>query len=361
LIIKSGVKLKFYKSILGPLLHRLDPERAHQLSILCLKLGIYPRRFRLPDPVLQSRLWGLNFPLPIGVAAGFDKNAEVFNELLNLGFGFVETGTVTPLAQFGNDKPRMYRLREDQGIINRLGFNNLGLDSYSGQIKKWSDQKGSGIVGANIGNNKNTVDPISDFVSGISMLSNYASYLTINISSPNTPGLRNLQSRSSLKSLIKMAKLTRDKCKKKPPLLVKIAPDLSESEINDVAEIALETEIDGLIISNTTISRPSSVQNKNKTETGGLSGNPLFEISTRLLSDMYRLTRGNIPLIGVGGVSSGYQAYAKIRAGASLVQLYSAMVYYGPRIAVVIAEELADLIKKDHFSSIAEAIGADHR
>jgi dihydroorotate dehydrogenase len=327
---------------------------------LCLKLGIYPRRFKQPDPVLKSTLWGLDFPLPIGVAAGFDKNAEVFKELLNLGFGFVETGTVTPMAQPGNEKPRMYRLSEDKAIINKLGFNNLGLDKYRQHIRKWSDQQGHGIVGVNVGKNKNTAEPLSDFMTSISMLSEYASYITINISSPNTIGLRDLQSRHNLKALIEMAKATRNKCKKKPPLLIKIAPDLSETQKNDVAEVATETKIDGLIVSNTTIFRPKSLQNRFKNEPGGLSGEPLFEVSTRLLGDMYRLTHGKIPLIGVGGVSTGLQAYAKIKAGASLIQLYSAMVYYGPRIAVRISQELAELIKKDQFSSLKEAIGADH-
>ncbi len=353
--------MKFYASILGPLLFCLDAEHAHYLSLISLKLGLYPRYIKRPDPILKSKLWDLEFPTPLGVAAGFDKNAEVFDPLLKLGFGFVETGTVTPLAQIGNDKPRMFRLPEDSGLINRLGFNNKGLGYYTRNIMRWCNQDGNGVIGVNIGKNANTKDDISDFVAGVTALSDYASYLVINISSPNTPGLRDLQSRINLKKLLDSVILAREISAKHPPLLIKMAPDLSDIEITDIAEVAIETNIDGIIVSNTTIERPNTLKNINKLEKGGLSGGPLFEMSTELLRNMYRLTDGKIPLIGVGGISNGVQAYAKIRAGASLIQLYSAMVYQGPRIALVIAEELASLIKKDHFSSMSEAIGADHR
>jgi dihydroorotate dehydrogenase len=353
--------LKFYASILKPLLFCLDAERAHHLAMLSLRLGLYPRRFKSPDPVLKSSLWGLEFPTPIGMAAGFDKNAEVFDALLNLGFGFVETGSVTPLAQPGNVKPRLFRLLEDQGVINRLGFNNLGLDAYTRNIKKWMDQNRDGIVGANIGKNKNTEDSISDFVSGVLALANYASYLVINVSSPNTPGLRDLQARSNLKALLVAVMQARAQSSRQPPLLVKMAPDLTDEDKSDIAEVVAETKIDGIIVTNTTIERPDFLKNENKFETGGLSGEPLFEMSTQVLHDMYRLTDGKIPLIGVGGVSNGEQAYKKIKAGASLVQLYSAMIYRGPGIAVDIAEELVELIRQDGFSNISEAIGADHR
>lgn len=303
----------------------------------------------------------MEFPTPIGMAAGFDKNAEVFEALLKLGFGFVETGSVTPLAQPGNDKPRMFRLPEDQGVINRLGFNNLGLSAYTRNIKKWLDYGGAGIVGANVGKNKNTEDGIVDFVTGITALSDYASYLVVNVSSPNTPGLSDLQARDDLQDLLVAVLKARNESSKNPPLLVKMAPDLSEEDKRDIAEVAVATGIEGIVVTNTTIERPDSLKNKNSIETGGLSGQPLFEMSTEVLRDMYRLTDGKIPLIGVGGVSNGAQAYAKIKAGASLVQLYSAMIYRGPGIATTIAEELAALVKQDGYMNVSEAIGADHR
>ena len=343
------------------MLFLLDAEYAHYLALIALKSGFYPRNKTVPDPILKSKLWDLEFPTPLGIAAGFDKNADVFRPLLELGFGFVETGTVTPMSQFGNDKPRMFRLPEDRGLINRLGFNNKGLKYYANNIIRWSIEGGNGIIGANIGKNSNTKDDISDFVSGVMALSDYASYLVINISSPNTPGLRDLQSRIKLRELLESAMLARGGAKKQPPLLVKMAPDLSATEINDVAEVAKETKIDGIIVSNTTVERPGVLKNKNKLEEGGLSGEPLFELSTELLRNMYRLTDGKIPLIGVGGISNGAQAYSKIKAGASLVQLYSAMVYQGPKIASNISEELACLLKQDGFNNISKAIGADHR
>ena len=353
--------MNFYTSILKPLLFLLDAESAHHLAILALKWGIYPHSSNRPDPVLKSKLWGLEFPTPIGMAAGFDKNAEVFEALLNLGFGFVETGSVTPLAQPGNDKPRMFRLSEDRGVINRLGFNNNGLAPYTQKLKKWKGRGNSGIVGANIGKNKTSEDRIADFVTGISSLAEYASYLVVNVSSPNTPGLRDLQARDNLLELLGAVMQARSECAKQPPLLVKMAPDLSDEDKSDIAEVALETNIDGIIVTNTTTDRPPSLLSNNKVETGGLSGEPLFEMSTQVLHDMYRMTNGNVPLIGVGGVSNGEQAYAKIKAGASLIQLYSAMIYRGPAIAAVIATELADLLKQDGYTNFSDAIGVDHR
>ena len=352
--------MKVYASIVAPLLFCLDAERAHSLALISLKLGFSPRYLEKPDPILKSKLWGMEFPTPIGLAAGFDKNAEVFKSLLNLGFGFVETGTVTPIPQKGNDKPRMFRLPEDLGFINRLGFNNKGLDYYTKNIERWRNQHGNGVVGVNIGKNANTADDLSDFVVGVNALSDYASYLAINISSPNTPGLRDLQSRIKLRKLLESVILARENSNKSPPILMKMAPDLDGSEIIDIAEVAIETKIDGIIVSNTTIERPATLKNKNRSERGGLSGEPLFEMSTDLLRTMYRLTDGKIPLIGVGGISTGAQAYEKIKAGASLVQLYSAMVYQGPKIALLIAKELALLLKKDRITSVSEAVGSDH-
>lgn len=352
--------MNFYASILRPMLFCLDAELAHHMAIQALKLGLNVRPSKSFDPILRTKLWGLDFPTPIGMAAGFDKNAEVFESLLNLGFGFVETGTVTPLAQPGNDKPRMFRLPEDHGVINRLGFNNLGLPPYVENFRKWLNRGGAGIVGANIGKNKNTEDGIVDFVTGVSALSDYASYLVINVSSPNTPGLRDLQGRDDLLALLTAVMRARSDSPKNPPLLVKIAPDLSDEDKQDIVDVAFETGIDGIVVSNTTIDRPETLQNKNKSETGGLSGEPLFEMSTQMLRDMYRLTEGKIPLIGVGGVSNGEQAYTKIKAGASLVQLYSAMIYRGPGIALAVAKELANLLRDDGYENVSEAIGADH-
>jgi dihydroorotate dehydrogenase len=343
-----------------PFLFMFSPEQAHSLAIAALKAGIVPP---LSDPrsrILSQTLWGLNFPNPVGLAAGFDKNAEVYRPMLSQGFGFVETGTVTPLAQPGNDKPRIFRLPEDDAVINRLGFNNKGLAYYIDQLKhrKISD----GIVGANIGANKLSDDPINDYVIGLEKVLGLADYFTINISSPNTPGLRKLQGKEALDELLSKLKTVREKADldKKPPLILKIAPDLDGSECEDIADIILKHEMDGLIVSNTTLSR-DDLKSELKEEAGGLSGSPLFDLSTKVLSDMYKLTKGKIPLIGVGGISSGKEAYAKIKAGASLVQLYSALVYHGPGLATTINRELIALLKKDGLSNITEAIGIDHK
>ena len=356
----SGVRLNLYAPFLAPLLFCLDAERAHHIALTSLKLGLYPRYMKTHDPILANTLWDLDFPTPVGVAAGFDKNAEVFDPLLKLGFGFVETGTVTPLAQEGNDKPRMFRLPEDLGFINRLGFNNKGLRYFKRKLLSWHNQGRNGIIGANIGKNKHAKDGVSDYVKGVKTLSEFVSYIVINISSPNTPKLRDLQSRENLQILLKAVTLAREETIKHPPILLKIAPDLSDLELGDIADVAIEAKIDGIIVSNTTIGRPNSLKDKKRNQEGGLSGEPLFELSTQILREMYLLTGGQIPLIGVGGVASGIQAYEKIKAGASLVQLYSAMVYRGPKIAHIIAEELAFLLKKDGFDNITAAIGVDH-
>lgn len=343
-----------------PFLFMLSPERAHSLAILALKMGIVGRSGEKYSDALASKLWGLDFPNPVGLAAGFDKNAEVYAQMLNQGFGFVETGTVTPLAQAGNEKPRIFRLTEDDGVINRLGFNNKGLETYIENFKKRNTA--NGIVGANIGANKLSENQIKDYVTGLSRTLGLADYFTINISSPNTPGLRALQGREALDELLSKLKEVRDNSdlKVKPPLLLKIAPDLDQSECEDIAEIILKHNMDGLIVSNTTLSR-DGLKSSLRNESGGLSGQPLFESSTQILSKMYQLTNGQIPLVGVGGISSGAQAYAKIRAGASLVQLYSALVYHGPGLVRKINSELEVLIKKDGFSNITEAIGLDHK
>ncbi len=351
--------MNLYESI-KPILFMMSPERAHSMAIFVLKIGIVRGHHNPYSDLLSQKIWNLDFPNPVGLAAGFDKNAEVYSPMLDQGFGFVETGTVTPLAQSGNAKPRIFRLSEDQGVINRLGFNNKGLNIYIENLKKRGPKKG--IVGANIGANKLSEDQIGDYITGLSRTLGLADYYTINISSPNTPGLRALQSREALDELLKKLKAVRDDAdlKVKPPLLLKIAPDLNHHECEDIAEIILKHKMDGLIVSNTTLSR-NNLKSVYQDESGGLSGQPLFELSTQILSLMYKLTNGLIPLVGVGGISSGAQAYAKIKAGASLVQLYSALVYHGPELVRKITSELETLIKKDGFSNVTEAIGIDHK
>lgn len=347
-------------SIAKPFLFMLSPERAHSLAITGLKFGLLPTEKIFKSDLLSQNLWGLNFPNPVGLAAGFDKNGEVYAPMLKQGFGFVETGTVTPLSQEGNGKPRIFRLTEDQAVINRLGFNNRGLDYYQAQLNKRN--KENGIVGANIGANKLSEYPIDDYVIGLERLLGHADYFTVNVSSPNTPGLRALQGKEALDELLSKLKTLREDANltSKPPLVLKIAPDLNDIQCEDIAEIILKHQLDGLIVSNTTLSR-DGLTSSLKDEGGGLSGTPLFKLSTEILSKMYVLTKGEIPLIGVGGIASGDQAYAKIKAGASLVQLYSALVYHGPGIVRKINDDLEILLKKDGFNNITEAIGLDHK
>jgi dihydroorotate dehydrogenase len=343
-----------------PLLRLLPPEAAHRASIVALRAGIVPRSAE-PDPrSLGITLWGRRFPNPVGLAAGFDKNAEVPDAMLRFGFGFVETGTVTPRPQSGNPKPRLFRLVEDRALVNRLGFNNAGLDVVRARLAARRGR--AGLVGANLGKNKESADAIADYVAGVEALGALADYLVVNVSSPNTPGLRDLQRRESLLALIAALKSARAAAAvpaDPPPLLLKIAPDLSEGERAEIAEAALETGIDGLVISNTTVARPADLRSPHARETGGLSGPPLSAASTALVAQMRRLTLGRIPLVGVGGVASGADAYAKIRAGASLVQLYTALVYEGPGLVSRIKRELAGFLARDGFASIAEAVGAD--
>ena len=339
-----------------PLLRALPPEAAHRASILTLRL--WPaRQAALDPPSLRVKLWGLNFTNPVGLAAGFDKHAEVPDAMLGLGFGFVETGTVTPRPQEGNPKPRLFRLTEDRAVINRLGFNSEGLDAVVARLAL-RRAKG-GIIGANIGKNRDSDDAAADYVAGVKALAPLADYLTVNVSSPNTPGLRELQRKKVLIDLIARLKDARAKAmpRKPPPLLLKIAPDLSPKERAGIAEAAVESGIDGLIVSNTTVVRPKSLKSAFANESGGLSGRPLFSPSTKLLAEMRRLTGGRVPLIGVGGIASGADAYAKIRAGASLVQLYTALAYDGVGLIARIKRELADLLKRDGFRHAAEAVG----
>lgn len=342
----------------GPLVRLLPAEAAHRLAIGLLKAGLVPPQPTHDDPILKSRLWGKDFPNPVGLAAGFDKNAEVPDVMLDQGFGFVEIGSVTPRPQPGNPKPRLFRLTEDGAVINRMGFNNEGLAAVAGRL---AGRRHAGIVGANLGKNKDTDDAASDYEKGVRALGPLSDYLVINVSSPNTPGLRALQGREPLEELIGRTRAALDALATSPPLLLKIAPDLTEDDKRDIAEVALAGKLDGLIISNTTITRPASLISPNKRETGGLSGVPLFGPSTQMLRDMYALTEGKLPLIGVGGIASGADAYAKIRAGASLIQLYSALVYAGPGLVTRIKQELTGLLRRDGFTTLTEAVGADHR
>ena len=340
-----------------PLLRHLDPENAHALTVWGLRHGFGPVQDKPDDAILLCRYWGFDFPNPIGIAAGFDKNGEVFDAVLRAGFGFAEVGTVTPRPQDGNPRPRMFRLPADAALINRMGFNNQGLDKVAARL---SNRHG-GVVGANIGRNKDADDAERDYAAAAGRLAPLVEYLVINVSSPNTPGLRALQDKDALGGLIRRVRAAiRDSVVRPPALLVKIAPDLTAEDEAGIAALAEEAQLQGLIVSNTTIERPASLKSPHRGEAGGLSGAPLLAPSTAQLARMYKATGGRIPLIGVGGVASGRDAYAKIRAGASLVQLYTALALQGPPLLAEIKADLARLLRSDGFRSVAEAVGADH-
>jgi dihydroorotate dehydrogenase len=339
-----------YYPLLRPLLFRLETERAHNLALAALRLD--RRRAATIDPLLATRVAGLDFPGPIGLAAGFDKNAEVPDAMLARGFGFVEVGTLTPLPQSGNPRPRLFRLVEDRAVINRMGFNNEGQAAARARLAARRGR--GGIVGVNVGANKDAVDRIADYATGVRAMAPVADYLTINISSPNTPGLRALQSRRSLDELL--AGVIAARGRGGPPVFLKVAPDLIAADIDDIAAVSLDRGIDGLIVANTTISRPP-LQSRHAAEAGGLSGAPLRDLAAIRLRDFRSATGGSLPLIAAGGIASAADAYARIRAGACLVQLYSALVYAGPGLARQINVELADLVRRDGHRSIAEAVG----
>ncbi|MBI1238683.1 MAG: quinone-dependent dihydroorotate dehydrogenase [Alphaproteobacteria bacterium] len=344
-------------TLAAALLRLLPAEAAHRATIAALKTGLAPRAAPPTSPRLAARVLGMDFPHPIGLAAGFDKNADVPDAMLGLGFAFVEIGTVTPRPQGGNPKPRIFRLPADRAVINRLGFNNEGMERVRARLV--ARQGRPGIVGVNIGANKETVDRAADYVAAFRALGALGSYVTINVSSPNTPGLRGLQDKDALTELLGRLNEERNACGATQPLLLKIAPDLDAEALAAIAEIALAGAVDGLIVSNTTIERPQDLKSPARTETGGLSGRPLFALSTRRLAEIYRLTAGRVKLIGVGGVASGADAYQKIRAGASLVQLYTAMTYEGPGLAARIARELDALLAADGIEKISDAVGRD--
>ena len=347
--------MSFY-SLATKLVRTLPAEPAHRATIKALKTGLGPITTQKPDPILATIVGGLKLDNPIGLAPGFDKDAEVPDAMLAAGFGFVECGTVTPRPQIGNPKPRLFRLTEDNAVINRMGFNNGGLDVFKKRLQR--RQGKPGIVGANFGANKDSADRVEDYVSSLKALWGLADYFTINISSPNTPGLRDLQAESAMDDLLgriaeTRAELTGDK--PSPPIFLKVAPDLIESQIEQITNQARTYGLNAIIVSNTTIDRPDDLRSSYRGETGGLSGRPLFEKSTRVLAEFASAADGKIDLIGVGGIASGEDAYMKIRAGAKAVQLYSALVYAGPGLVMDIRRDLAARLKADGFSSIAEA------
>lgn len=351
----------FYK-IGTALMRTLPAERAHTTTIKALRAGLGPKASASTFPELATEVGGLRLPNPVGLAAGFDKDCDVPDAMLGAGFGFVECGTVTPRPQTGNPKPRLFRLTDDEAVINRMGFNNKGLDHFSGRLQARKGQ--DGLVGANLGANKDSDDRIADYVTGLARLWGQCDYFTINISSPNTPGLRNLQGSTEMDELLGRLSETRQKLTEggaSYPMFLKVAPDLDVTDVARVVEQARTYGLNAIIVSNTTIDRPESLQSVHRGEGGGLSGQPLFEKSTAILREFYNEAEGKIDLIGVGGIGSGEQAYAKIKAGAKAIQLYSALVYKGPQLVQEICEDLSARLKADGFESIAEAVGTDVR
>ena len=343
-------------SILKPFLFSLDPETAHDLAIKSLKLNPLPQKmFEVEDEqMLKIELLGKIFPNPIGLAAGFDKSAEAYNPLLKLGFGFVEVGTVTPIKQFGNSKPRIFRLEDDGALINRLGFNNDGMEIIRNRIK--SDAK-TGILGINIGPNKDTKDQKNDFCLGLKNFFDIADYITINISSPNTEGLRDFHDQEKLKDLLLALNKIKKENKTDIPLLLKVSPDIKDNHIYEIVEVAIKNDISAIILTNTTNGNRDNLTSEFKEEEGGLSGNPLHQISTNMIKKFYKELNSQIPIIGVGGVNSGKTAYEKIIAGASLLQLYTSFVYRGPSAAKDIKKELIQILKAEGIKNIKDAVG----
>lgn len=337
-----------------PLLFKADAESAHNLSLTALKLLPIPS-VGADSSSLAQTFAGLHFANPIGLAPGYDKNAEVPVEILKLGFGFTEVGTLTPLPQEGNPKPRLFRLVEDEAVINRMGFNNAGQQAASALLRNIPEQARTGPIGINIGANKDSADRVADYVIGVRDMEALADYLTVNISSPNTPGLRALQDKAALDDLLAQVMAARTRA---TPVFLKVAPDLLPADIDDIVGVAMARGIAALIVSNTTISRPELVS-RHAGEAGGLSGAPLRDMAQQRIIDFRKASGGQMPLIGVGGIASAQDAYARIRAGASLVQIYSALVYQGPGLARKINKQLARLLQADGFTNITEAIGVD--
>jgi dihydroorotate dehydrogenase len=352
--------IRAFDALSLPLLRWIDAEDAHRLAIHGLKF-LPPIKPRTDDAKLAMRAFGLNFPNPVGMAAGFDKNAEVPDALLRLGFGFVEIGTVTPKPQSGNPRPRLFRLERDEAVVNRMGFNNDGAEAVLRRLA--SRAQLPGIVGVNVGANKDSPDRVADYVKLIETFAPVASYFTVNVSSPNTPGLRNLQQGHILDDLLSKVLEARDRARETAgdtPVLLKIAPDLSLAELDEVVQVARSRKVDGMIVANTTVARPSTLREASRAkEQGGLSGRPLFRLSTRMVAETYVRVEGAFPLVGVGGIDTGGAALTKIRAGASLVQLYSPLVYKGLGLVEDIKRDLAaTLLRTDH-ESLSEIVGAD--
>jgi dihydroorotate dehydrogenase len=345
--------LSVLASVMLPLLRQMDPERAHGIALRALRLGLAGQSRQADDPALAITVLGRSFSNPIGLAAGFDKGAVAAGGLMRLGFGFVETGTVTPRPQPGNPKPRLFRLDQDHAVINRLGFNNHGLDAYLRELA--ANAKRPVPLGANVGINKEGADPVRDYKALIAAVAPHVDYAVINVSSPNTPGLRDLQGEAQLRAiLVAVAEVA-----ERPPILVKIAPDLAPDGIASVVETCVAHGVQGLIVGNTTITRPAGLRSSAASETGGLSGKPLFALSNAVLARAFLLARGRLTLIGTGGVFSGADALTKIRAGASLVQLYTAFAYHGPALLPRLKTELAHTLKSAGFASVADAVGTE--
>lgn len=347
-------------------LRLLPAEAAHDAALWLLARGLAPASAPAHDPALEGRAFGLTFKSPVGLAAGFDKNAVALPALVRLGFGFVEVGGVTPRPQRGNPKPRLFRLAEDGAVINRMGLNSDGVEALARRLESFRARGAAPCpVGVNLGPNKDSTDPSADYAALIERLFGLIDYATLNVSSPNTPGLRALQEKERLAPLIARALEARERAARARggclPLLLKIAPDLTAEALKGLLAAAQDSGIDGLVVSNTTVGERAGLKSRRRDEAGGLSGKPLFALSTRVLAACYRAMSGRLPLIGVGGISSGADAYAKIRAGASLVQLYTALIYEGPALIARIEAELTARLAADGFRSLAEAVGADHR
>ena len=345
---------KLYKKIF-PILNFIPPELAHNLAIRFFTN--FKNKIKPDDLILNTKVCNLKFTNPIGLAAGFDKNGKAYDGLMRLGFGFVEIGTVTINPQLGNKKPRIFRLLEDKAIINRLGFNNIGAEKVLQNIEKYDSVNGNGLLGVNLGKNIDSKDLIEDYVKLLKIFNRKASYITLNISSPNTPGLRELEQKDKLDKLVKKISLFKRKNSVNIPVFLKIDPDISKNQLGDIADIVLSSTIDGVIISNTSIHRSNELISKHANEKGGISGLPIKDTSNKLLKDFYILTNGKIPLIGVGGISNGTDAYERILNGASLIQLYTSLIYKGPFIINKIKEELVYFLKRDNYKSLDQAVG----
>ncbi len=343
-------------SILKPFIFKIDPEMAHDLAIKSLKYNFLPEEIFTVEneSILETQIFGTKIKNPIGLAAGFDKSAEVYNSLFKFGFGFIEVGTVTPKQQYGNPKPRVFRLENDRALINRLGFNNDGLEKVSKRLQKNSP---TDFLGINVGPNKDSENKIDDYLKCIKEIYNHANYITINISSPNTPGLRDFHDKKTLQNLLKSITEFVKKNKIKKPLILKVSPDIADNEIGHIIELMKRFNISGVIISNTTDKNRENLTGKYKNESGGLSGEPLTKISNNLIKKFYKEIKGEILIIGVGGVNSGLTAYERLKSGANLLQLYTSMIYEGPGIVKKIKSELIDILEKEKIKNISEIVG----